>query len=123
MTRAATLPLTLLCAALTGCSGSFSANVANQSTHPVRVELGYTSWTGATRVLDSKRLAPGDAAMLGPAKAPRSSARLFAYPEAVAVPRASVNIPRGITTAHVIGAFLPGNVPGVDWRVIEKNPN
>ena len=108
---------------LAGCSGTFSANVANQSPHPVRVDLVYTTWSGGTKVLDSTRLAPGDAVVLGPAKAPRSAARLFAHPEGIAAPRASVNIPSGQTTAHVIGVFLPRGIPGVDWQVIDRNPN
>lgn len=115
--------LAAMLAVLAGCSGTFSANVANQSPHPVHVDLVYTSWYGGTKVIDSKRLAPGDAAVLGPAKAPRFSARLFAQPEGIAAPRASVNIPRGQTTAHVIGVFLPRGIPGVDWRLIDKNPN
>ena len=106
-----------------GSSRTRFANVANQSPHPVRVDLVYTSWYGGTKVLDSKRLAPGDAAMLGPAKAPMSSARLFAQPEGIAAPRASVNIPSGQTTAHVIGVFLPRGIPGVDWQIIDRNPN
>ena len=115
--------LGMLLALAAGCSGMFSANVANQSPHPVRVDLVYTSWYGGTKVLDSKRLAPGDAAVLGPAKAPRSVARLFAQPEGVAAPRASVNIPSGQTTAHVIPVMLPRGFAGVDWRLIDKNPN
>lgn len=112
-----------LSAGLAGCSGTFSANVANQSAHPVRVDMVYTAWYGKTKVLASKRLAPGDAAVLGPASAHRSVARLFAQPEGVAAPRASMNIPSGRTTAHVIGAALPRDLSGVEWRLIESNPN
>ena len=106
-----------------GCSGTFSANVANQSANPVLVRLAYTSWYGGTKVLETQRLAPGDAAMLGPVKAPRSSARLFAQPEGIAAPRASVNIPSGQTTAHVVPVMLPSGIPGVDWKLIEQDPN
>lgn len=112
-----------LIAGLAGCSGTFRANVANQSAHAVEVQLAYTAWTGGTRVLASRRLGPGEAAVLGPARAPRSAARLLALPEGLASPRAGVNIPRGVTTAHVIGAMLAREVVGVDWLLIGSNPD
>lgn len=115
--------LVALVALAAGCSGTFRTNIANQSPHPVKVELVYTSWYGGTKVLATKRLAPGDAVVIGPVQAPRSSGRLFAQPEGIAAPRASMNIRSGETTAHVIGAMLPSGIPGVDWKLVERNPN
>jgi hypothetical protein len=109
--------------ATTGCSGTFQANIANQSSHPVTVKLTYTKWYGGKQILLSQRVAPGDAARLGPIDAPRSGARLEAHPEGIAAPRAAVNISSGETTAHVIGVFLDRGIPGVDWRIIETDPN
>lgn len=114
--------LTLACA-IGGCSGTFRANVANQSSHPVRVELVTTTMYGGIKVLGSERLAPGDAAVIGPVRGPRRWGRLFAYPEGIAAPRASADIGAGETTAHVVGVFLPQGVPGVDVRIVERNPN
>ena len=114
--------LTLACG-IGGCSGTFRANVANQSAHPVRVELVTTTVFGGTRVLGSERLAPGDAAVIGPVQGSRRWGRLFAYPEGIAAPRASVDIGAGETTAHVVGVSLPQGVPGVDVRIVERNPN
>ena len=120
MTSAA---LACVAAALAGCSGTFHANVANQSSHPVTVKLTYTKWYGGKGTLASKRIAPGDAARLGPVDAPNSGARLEAYPEGIAAPRSSVNISSGETTAHVIGVFLDRGIPGIDWRIIETDQN
>jgi len=106
-----------------GCSGTFRANVANQSAHPVRVELVATTKYGGTKVLASERLAPGDAAVIGPVTGPRRWGRLFAYPEGIAAPRGSADIGAGETTAHVVGIFLPQGVPGVDVKIVERNPN
>ncbi len=115
--------LTVLAAMAAGCSGTFSANVANQSPHPVRVELAYTSWYGGTKVLEAKRIGPGDVAEFGPTKVPRSHARLLAQPEGIAAPRASVNIPSGQTTAHIVPVTLPSGIEGVKWRRVEGSPN
>lgn len=113
--------LAVLLAALAGCSGTFQANVANQSPHPVTVKMTYTKWYGGKKVLLTERVAPGDAARLGPIDAPASGARLEAYPEGIAAPRSSVNISSGETTAHVIGVFLDRGIPGVEWRIIETD--
>jgi len=111
-------------AALAGCgSGTFQANIANQSAHPVTARLTYTNWYGSKQILATKRIAPGDAARLGPVDAPRSAARLEAQPEGIAAPRASINISSGETTAHIIGVFLDQGIPGIEWRFIDKNPN
>lgn len=115
--------LLALVGTLGGCSGTFRANVANQSAHPVRVELVTTTVYGGTKVLATERLAPGDAAVIGPVTGPRRWGRLFAYPEGIAAPRGSVDIGSGETTAHVVGVFLPQGVPGVDVKIVERNPN
>ena len=127
--RAATKPfiantaLVALLAALAGCSGTFQANIANQSPHPITARLTYTNWYGSKQVLASTRIAPGDAAKLGPVDAPRSAARLEALPEGIAAPRASLNISSGETTAHVIGVFLDRGIAGVEWRLIDTDLN
>lgn len=115
------LLMLLLAALLTGCSGTFEASIANQSPHPVNVQLTYAKWYGSKKVLLQERLAPGDATRLGPIKAPVGRARLEATPEGIAAPRASLSIKSGETTAHVIGVFLDRGIPGVDWQVIETD--
>lgn len=115
--------LIVFAAVLTGCSGTFEASVANQSSHPVNVQLTYTKWYGSKQVLLQERLAPGDATRLGPIKAPANRARLEATPLGISSPRAALGIKNGETTAHVIGVFLDRGIPGVDWRVIETDPN
>ncbi len=115
--------LIVFAAVLTGCSGTFEASVANQSSHPVNVQLTYTKWYGSKQVLLQERLAPGDATRLGPINAPANRARLEATPLGISSPRAALGIKSGETTAHVIGVFLDRGIPGVDWRVIETDPN
>lgn len=112
--------LAAMLAVLAGCSGTFSANVANKSPHPVSVQLTYTSWFGKTKVLETQRLGPGDAATLGPVKASRSWARLLAQPEGIAAPTARTNIPGGETTAHILPTTLQSGIEGVRWRLIER---
>lgn len=108
---------------LAGCSGTFEASVANQSPHPVNVQLTYTKWYGSKQVILQERLAPGDATRLGPIKAPANRARLEATPLGISSPRAALGIRSGETTAHVIGVFLDRGIPGVEWRVIDADRN
>jgi hypothetical protein len=54
---------------LTGCTATYEVNVRNQADQPVTAEIRAGRPAGASTILKSRRIAPGDRAWLGPAKA------------------------------------------------------
>jgi hypothetical protein len=53
---------------LTGCASTYEVNVRNQADQPVTAEIREGKPKGASKVLKSRRIPPGDRAWLGPAR-------------------------------------------------------
>jgi hypothetical protein len=52
-----------------GCTSTYEVNVRNQADQPITAEIRAGKSSGASELLKSRRIPPGDRAWLGPARA------------------------------------------------------
>ena len=105
-------------AVLAGCSGTYEMNIANTTSHPVNVSLTCRTWYAGEDTLLNERIGPGDSARLGPISAPAGRVELQARAQGIASPKAVLVVHPGETTAHLVGATLPGGIAGIQWQLV-----